>query len=135
MSKYKQPGLAVDVIIEYQGKIVLIKRKNPPYGWALPGGFVEYGETVEQSAIREVKEETGLDLEGLSQFFVYSQPDRDPRGHTVSVVFSAIGKGKPQAADDAADLGLYELDNLPQEIAFDHRDIINDYVRRKLNLV
>jgi ADP-ribose pyrophosphatase YjhB (NUDIX family) len=135
MPKYKQPSLAVDIIIKYQNKIVLIKRKNPPYGWALPGGFVEYGETVEQTAVREACEETGLDLVRLKQFGVYSKPDRDPRGHTISVVFTAIGKGKPVAADDAVDLGLYDLDNLPHDVAFDHLDIINDYNRQQSNPV
>jgi len=132
MSKYKQPSLAVDIIIEQEGKIVLVKRKNPPYGWALPGGFVEYGETVEQTAVREAKEETGLDLVDLKQFGVYSKPDRDPRGHTISVVFTAIGKGKPSAADDAADIGLFALNNLPQEVVFDHYDIIDDYIREMI---
>ncbi len=124
---YKQPGLAVDIIIEVDSKIILIKRKNPPYGWALPGGFVELGETVENTAIRESKEETGLDLVNLRQFHVYSDPKRDPRGHTISVVFIAKGIGIPKAADDAADLKLYSLDNVPQELAFDHRQILEDY--------
>lgn len=122
-----QPKLAVDIIIEYEGKVILIKRKHPPYGWALPGGFVEYGETVENTAIREAKEETGLDLADLKQFHVYSSPDRDARGHTISIVFTAKGKGKPIAADDADDIKLFSLQNLPLKIAFDHREILEDY--------
>jgi ADP-ribose pyrophosphatase YjhB (NUDIX family) len=125
-----QPKLAVDVIITLAGKVILIKRKNPPYGWALPGGFVEYGETVEDAAIREVKEETGLDLIDLKQFYVYSEPKRDPRGHTVSVVFTGQGKGIPIAADDACNIKLFSLKNLPKQIAFDHRKILLDYKNR-----
>lgn len=131
MTKHRQISIAVDVIIKYQNKLVLIKRKNPPYGWALPGGFVEYGETVEQTARREVKEETGLELTQLKQFHVYSKPDRDPRGHTVSVVFTAFGKGSATAADDAVDIALFSVDNLPQNLAFDHSRIINDYCKQK----
>lgn len=127
----KQPRLTVDVIIEYQGKIVLIKRKNPPLGWALPGGFVEYGETVESAAIRESKEETGLDLIELKQFHTYSDPNRDPRGHTVSVVFTAKGKGVLKADDDAEDIGLFSLENLP-ELVFDHKKILQDYATSML---
>jgi ADP-ribose pyrophosphatase YjhB (NUDIX family) len=134
-TEYHQPKLAADIIIEYEGKIVLIKRKNPPYGWALPGGFIEYGETVEQTAIREAKEETGLDLLALKQFHVYSTPNRDPRGHAVSVVFTAKGIGAPKAADDAKDIDLFQLKDLPKDIAFDHRKILEDYKenKRKVN--
>ncbi len=127
----KQPRLTVDVIIEYQEKIVLIKRKHPPWGWALPGGFVEYGETVETAAIRESKEETGLDLIELKQFHTYSDPNRDPRGHTVSVVFTAKGTGTLKADDDAEVIGLFTLENLPP-LAFDHQKILHDYARAKL---
>lgn len=122
-----QPKLAVDIIIEFEGKIVLIRRKNPPYGWALPGGFVEYGETVETAAVRETKEETGLRLLNLKQFFVYSEPERDPRWHTISIVFKAKGIGKPKAADDACDIKLFTLDKLPNEVVFDHLKILEDY--------
>jgi ADP-ribose pyrophosphatase YjhB (NUDIX family) len=124
---YQQPGLAVDIIIEIDKKIVLVKRKNPPYGWALPGGFVELGESVENTAKREAKEETGLELTNLKQFHVYSQPDRDPRKHTVSIVFTASSNGLPKAADDAAEIMLFILDDLPQNITFDHRQILEDY--------
>ncbi len=127
MKEIKYPKLAVDVIINYQGRVVLVKRKNPPYGWALPGGYVEYGETVEEAARREVKEETGLTLTSLQQFHVYSHPSRDPRGHTVSVVFTADGFGKLIARDDAQEIGLFELNNLPLDLAFDHREILEDY--------
>lgn len=122
-----QLKLAVDIIIDFNEKIVLIKRKNPPYGWALPGGFVEYGESVETAAIREAKEETGLDLVDLNQFHVYSELNRDPRGHTVSIVFAAKGTGIPKAADDACDISLFSIENLPQQIAFDHLKILIDY--------
>jgi len=124
---YQQPGLAVDIIIEIDRKVVLIKRKNPPYGWALPGGFVELGESVENTAKREAKEEIGLELTNLKQFHVYSQPDRDPRKHTVSIVFTASSNGLPKAADDAAEIMLFILDDLPQNITFDHRQILEDY--------
>jgi mutator protein MutT len=127
MLKKKFPKLAVDVIINYNGRIVLVRRKNPPYGWALPGGYVEYGETVEDAARREVKEETGLSLVSLEQFHVYSHPLRDPRGHTVSVVFVAKGKGKLLAGDDAQRVRLFDLDKLPSDLAFDHKKIIDDY--------
>ena len=126
-----RPYLTVDAIIGIGDKIVLIRRKNPPPGWALPGGFVEYGETVEQAVMRETKEETGLDLVDIRQFHTYSSPDRDPRHHTISVVFTAQGRGSPQAVDDAADIALYGPDSLPAEIAFDHRQILKDYFTRR----
>jgi len=126
-NKFRSPKLAVDIIIEYKGAIVLIKRKNPPFGWALPGGFVEYGETVEMAARREAKEETGLTIGNLRQFHVYSEPKRDPRGHCVSVVFTGKGKGKLKAKSDAQATGLFTKDTLPKEIAFDHKKILRDY--------
>lgn len=125
----KFPKLTIDIIINLESKIILIKRKNPPYGWALPGGFVDYGETVENAAIREAKEETSLDLKNLKQFQVYSEPTRDPRGHNISVVFTAEGTGEPKAADDAKEIGLFDQNNLPKEIAFDHKKIITDYFK------
>ncbi len=124
--------LTVDCIIDINNKIVLIERKNPPYGWALPGGFVDEGETVEDAVIREMKEETNLNLENLQQFHVYSDPLRDPRGHTVSVVFTAIGVGEPKAQDDAKEIGLFTSDTLPEDIAFDHRKILSDYFKSSL---
>ncbi len=123
----KTPKLTVDIIIETARGVVLIRRKNPPFGWAIPGGFVDWGETVEQAAVREAKEETSLELENLRQFHVYSDPKRDPRGHTVSVVFTAEGKGTPKAASDAKEIGVFDQESLPDEIAFDHRKILEDY--------
>jgi 8-oxo-dGTP diphosphatase len=122
------PALAVDVIIETDtGNIVLIERRNPPHGWALPGGFVEYGETVEAAAIREAKEETGLDVELIRQFHTYSDPQRDPRSHTIAVVFVATASGTPRAASDAARAMVFAPDELPQSLAFDHAVILDDY--------
>ena len=127
-SEYDNPVPTVDIIITMEGgEIVLIKRKNYPYGWALPGGFVDYGETVEQAAAREALEETSLVVTGLRQFRVYSEPDRDPRQHTLSVVFTAHGTGLPTAADDAADVAVFAKENLPTPIAFDHEKILADY--------
>jgi len=122
--------LTVDCIIDIEGKIVLIKRENPPLGWAIPGGFVDEGETVEDAVRREMKEETNLSLENLKQLHVYSDPARDPRGHTVSVVFTAVGVGEPKAQDDAKEIGLFTEDTLPDDIAFDHRKILTDYFQR-----
>lgn len=127
--KYRNPFPTVDIIIEMDGGIVLIQRKNPPYGWALPGGFVDYGESLEEAAIREAKEETSLDVELLSQLGAYSDPDRDPRQHNISVVFVARsrGKGRPAASDDALEVGIFDGDSLPEELAFDHSRILEDY--------
>ncbi|MFP5211986.1 MAG: NUDIX domain-containing protein [Acidobacteriota bacterium] len=128
---YRNPLLTVDIIIEIAGEgVVLIERKNPPHGWALPGGFVDYGESLETAAVREAKEETGLDLEDLAQFHAYSDPNRDPRHHTVTVVFTAIGRGKPVAADDAKHIEVFPLDRIP-EMAFDHGRILSDYIARR----
>jgi len=126
------PRLCVDLIIDMgAGLIVLIERKNEPAGWALPGGFVDVGETVEEAALREAQEETGLAVELIRQFHVYSDPSRDARGHSASVVFIARGYGKPKAGDDAATCELYHEMNLPTEIAFDHRQIIRDYFHER----
>ncbi len=130
----RQPKLAVDCIILVSGKVLLIRRRNPPIGWALPGGFVEYGETVEDAVRREISEETGLELENLRQFHVYSDPRRDPRCHCISVVFSARGKGEPRAGDDAADFRFISLDSIPDsEIVFDHAQILADFRDSALN--
>lgn len=126
-SNLSNPFPTADLIIEYNKGIVLIKRKNPPEGWALPGGFVEYGESLEAAAVREAKEETGLDVELLRQFHAYSDPKRDPRHHTITIVFLAKAKGNAVAGDDAKEIGVFSKDTLPEQIAFDHRDIINDY--------
>jgi len=124
----KNPLLTVDLIIELNEGIVLIKRKNPPEGWALPGGFVDYGETIESAALREAKEETGLDVELVRQFHSYSDPKRDPRHHTVTTVFVAKAQGNAVAGDDAKEAEIFRRDTLPEQIAFDHRDILNDYL-------
>lgn len=125
------PFVTVDVIIKVDKKIVLIKRKNPPFGWALPGGFVDYAESLESAVSREAKEETNLDLENLKQFHTYSDPRRDPRFHTISTVFIAKGKGDLKADSDADEAKLFSLNDLPREIAFDHREVLKDYIRRK----
>lgn len=129
--KPRNPLPTVDLIIEYQDGIVLIQRKNPPKGWALPGGFVDYGESLESAALREAKEETGLDVELIRQFHTYSDPNRDPRHHTISTVFIARASDKPSAGDDAKAAGVFKRGNLPERIAFDHRQIITDYYERR----
>jgi 8-oxo-dGTP diphosphatase len=121
------PLLTVDIIIRYESGIVLIERKNPPPGWALPGGFVDVGESVEAAAVREAKEETSLDVVLTEQFRAYSNPARDLRFHTVSVVFIGDGKGILAARDDARKAQVFQKGRLPRAIAFDHRDIIEDY--------
>lgn len=128
---YQNPIPTVDIIIEVEGGIILIKRKNPPYGWAIPGGFVDYGESLEEAAVREAKEETGLDIKLIRQFHTYSDPDRDPRQHTITTVYIARAKGKPQAGDDAAEVGIFSQGNLPTSIAFDHAKILADYFASK----
>ena len=129
---YVNPAPTVDIIIELPGeRVVLIRRKNPPYGWALPGGFVDYGESLETAAVREALEETGLDVVLLRQLHTYSDPQRDPRKHTISTVFVARGQGEPVAADDAIEARAVPLDELPAEMAFDHRQILEDYRTRR----
>ena len=128
---HRNPLLTVDIIIQCQEGIVLIKRKNPPNGWALPGGFVDYGESVESAAIREAKEETGLDVSLTEQMHTYSEPARDPRHHTVSTVFIATAQGKPIAADDACQAEIFTNDDLPSPIVFDHPKILRDYFAYK----
>ncbi len=122
----RNPIPTVDIIIEVNDKIVLIKRKNPPHGWALPGGFVDYGESFEDAAAREAFEETGLLLDGLEQFHTYSDPSRDARMHTASTVFIAQSDDLPRAGDDAAEAGLFGETELPS-LAFDHARILSDY--------
>jgi len=129
MTRYRNPFPTVDIIIEIQGRIVLIKRKNPPFGWALPGGFVDYGESLEHAALREAKEETSLDVEIVSQLGAYSDPDRDPRFHTISFVFVAKASGQPRAADDAAEIGVFGRASIPRDLAFDHARILEDYFK------
>ena len=128
---YQNPIPTVDIIIEIVSKgIVLIKRKNPPYGWAIPGGFVDYGESLEEAAIREAKEETNLDVKLIKQFHTYSDPQRDPRHHSISTAYIAKAKGIPKAKDDAIEVGIFTESKLPEEIAFDHRSILKDYFTR-----
>jgi len=128
MKKYRNPVPTVDIIIEMEeGGIVLIKRKNPPYGWAIPGGFVDYGESLEDAALREAKEETSLSIHLLEQFHTYSEPDRDPRQHTISTVFIASASGIPKAADDAREIKVFQETEIPEELAFDHKKILGDY--------
>ena len=134
VTRYRNPFPTVDIIIEVgQGEIVLIERKNPPYGWALPGGFVDYGESLESAALREAKEETSLEIQLLYQLGAYSDPHRDPRHHTISVVFVAKAEGRPVAADDARKAGVFTRDTLPENLAFDHGKILKDYFDRCLS--
>ena len=145
--RYRNPFPTVDIIIEteyYASKgaaetgeqascesgIVLIKRQNPPYGWALPGGFVDYGETLESAAVREAREETCLKVTLSYQLGAYSDPSRDPRHHSISVVFVAKAAGKPAAADDAAEVGIFKADALPEPLVFDHEKILRDYFKK-----
>jgi 8-oxo-dGTP diphosphatase len=140
MAEYRNPKPTVDIIVELPGdKIVLIRRKNPPHGWALPGGFVDEGESLEHAAVREAKEELSVDVTLTEQFFTYSDPKRDPRQHTISTVFLARTEGQPVGADDAAEAQSFSLDALPQPLCFDHAQILADYrayrrtgTRRKL---
>ena len=127
---HRNPIPTVDIIIEIGDSIVLIERKNPPYGWALPGGFVDYGESYEQAALREAMEETGLAVTDLRQFHTYSEPGRDPRQHTASTVFIGRAEGEPIAGDDAGKVVLCNSNNLPQ-LAFDHARILADYSAAK----
>jgi 8-oxo-dGTP diphosphatase len=129
MPKPVCPLIAADVIAETGTKIVLIERRNFPDGWAIPGGFVEIGERVEDAAVREAREETSLEVELRALLGVYSRPDRDPRGHTISVVYVGRARGEPRADDDAKGIGLFAPDSLPSPLAFDHAEILADYLR------
>ena len=130
--KPRTPLTTVDTIIEISsGGIVLVERKNPPHGWALPGGFVDYGESLEAAAVREAKEETCLDVTLVEQFHTYSDPHRDPRHHTVSTVYLAIAEGVPEGGDDAQDAKVFIETELPEPIVFDHAKILADYFRYK----
>jgi ADP-ribose pyrophosphatase YjhB (NUDIX family) len=124
----RNPFLTVDIIIEVEDRgIVLIERKNPPHGWALPGGFVDYGESLEEAARREAREETSLEVKLVEQFYTYSEPSRDPRHHTVSTVYIATASGSPRGADDARKALVFTEVNLPTPIVFDHPRILKDY--------
>lgn len=129
---FKNPTPTVDCIVELPGdRIVLVRRAKPPLGWALPGGFVDEGEALHDAAVREVREETGLSVDLSEQFFTYSDPKRDPRKHTVSTVFIGWAEGEPKGGDDAADARAFRLDELPKELAFDHGQIVADYLTYK----
>lgn len=127
LTTHRNPVPTVDAIIELPDGIVLIQRRNPPPGWALPGGFVDYGETVEAAAVREAKEETGLDVVLTELFYVYSDPQRDPRHHTIGIVFIGTATGQPVGGDDAADARVFTKQSLPTPLAFDHHRILEDY--------
>ena len=136
MRKHRNPSPTVDIIIEIEKEdgrqgIVLINRKNPPYGWALPGGFVDYGESLEQAAVREAKEETSLDIRLEHQMHTYSDPKRDPRKHTISTVYIARAEGHPIARDDAKEVKVFTKEELNFSLAFDHEIILADYFERK----
>ncbi|MCX5862384.1 MAG: NUDIX hydrolase [Desulfomonile sp.] len=124
---HRNPLPTTDVVIRNGDGIVLIKRKNPPPGWAIPGGFIDYGESAEEAAIREAMEETSLEIRDLMLLGVYSKADRDPRQHTISIVFTAFSQGVPKAADDAIEVGVFTRDNLPTPLAFDHDQILDDF--------
>lgn len=132
MSTPVTPLVTVDIIIEMGDRperpVVLIERRNPPLGWALPGGFVDVGERLERAAMREAREETSLRVRLQALLGCYSDPARDPRGHTVSVVYVAEAEGTPQARDDARSLDLFDPQRLPT-LVFDHRLILDDYLR------
>lgn len=137
MGEYKNPVPTVDIIIrvktgtEDDEGIVLISRKNPPYGWALPGGFVDYGESLEEAAVREGREETSLHVVLERQFHSYSDPERDPRQHTITTVFIATAEGVPEGADDAKEARVFSTDSIPGELVFDHGRIIDDYINKR----
>ena len=128
---HRNPLLTVDIIIECNAGIVLIERRNPPHGWALPGGFVDYGESLEKAALREAREETSLKVRLVEQMHTYSDPGRDPRHHTVSTVFIAKARGTPHGADDALQAALFSETDLPIPIVFDHSTILSHYFQYK----
>lgn len=131
IEKYKKPNIAVDGILIKNNKILLIKRKNEPFKdkWALPGGFVEYGEKVEDAVLREFEEEVGIKAKIKKLLGVYSDPNRDPRGHVISIVFILEGEGLPKAGNDAKDAKFFDLNALPP-LAFDHEKIIRDAMKK-----
>jgi 8-oxo-dGTP diphosphatase len=125
--EWRNPKPTVDTIIRIGEQIVLIRRRNPPIGWALPGGFVDEWERVEDAAVREAREETELDVTLDELFYVYSDPSRDPRKHTITVVFTSTAEGEPVGADDAAEARLFSMNELPSDIVFDHAQILSHY--------
>jgi 8-oxo-dGTP diphosphatase len=132
MSDFRNPAPTVDAVILLPGdRVVLVRRRNPPHGWAIPGGFVDEGERLDVAAAREAEEETGLPVTLLEQFHAYSDPSRDPRRHTISTVYLATADGEPRGGDDAAEARAFAWDALPSPIVFDHGEILAD-VRRYL---
>lgn len=136
---YRNPVPTADMIIELTGggqpgPVVLVRRANPPLGWALPGGFVDYGESAAHAARREALEETGLRVEVLALIGVYGRPERDPRQHTITTAYAGRASGQPIAGDDAAEVAAFALDKLPPDICFDHRQILDDYRAWRLGL-
>jgi 8-oxo-dGTP diphosphatase len=127
----RNPLPTVDIIIEVGGGIVLIERKNPPHGWAIPGGFVDYGESLEAAAVREAEEETSLKVQLIEQFYTYSDPRRDPRHHTISTVYIATAQGEPKSGDDAKAAKIFFEGQLPKPLVFDHHQILSDYFTYK----
>jgi 8-oxo-dGTP diphosphatase len=123
------PVPTVDVIIEAGDRIVLVRRKHPPPGWAIPGGFIDAGEKAQDAAVREALEETGLQVTLTGLLGVYSDPARDPRRHTISTVYIGKAEGTPSGGDDAAEAGLFSERDLPSPLAFDHARILADYFR------
>jgi 8-oxo-dGTP diphosphatase len=137
LKRRRNPYPTVDVIItsrDHPQALIMVRRKYSPRGWALPGGFINWGESAEAAAVREMREETGLELQDIKQFHVYSDPARDPRGHTMSVVFTATTNGEPVGGDDAAEAVWMDLKSLPPDITFDHRRIIEDWVAASISL-
>ncbi|MDD2851488.1 MAG: NUDIX hydrolase [Desulfuromonadaceae bacterium] len=132
VKQHRNPFPTVDIIIEINNSIILIERRNKPFGWALPGGFVDYGESLENAAVREAREETSLDISNVRLLGCYSDPTRDNRMHTISTVFIASGHGIPRAADDAVNLAIFKLDSLPSQLCFDHARILEDYSRQRI---
>ena len=132
IKEYRSPLLTVDIIIRLRSEnreegVVLIMRNREPRMWALPGGFCQYGESLEKAAVREAKEETGLDIESIEQFHTYSDPQRDRRHHSVTTVYLARSVGEPVAGDDAGEIGVFSELNVPETLAFDHKQILDDY--------
>jgi len=131
MQKHRNPLPTVDIIIELGGGVVLIRRRNEPVGWAIPGGFVDYGESLEDAARREAREETGLEVTLKRQMHTYSDPGRDKRFHTITTVYVASGEGSLSAGDDAGEAAVFTREALPHDIVFDHRAILEDYYTGK----